>query len=122
MVNERPSSKKTVDLRPETPITYVKGVGPKRAEVLAKVGINTLKDLLYYFPRRYLDRSTITEIAQLKVGMDATVVGKIISQNLVRRYRRPFFQVEISDGSGIMTAVWFNGINYIKNAFKVGET
>ena len=122
MVSERPPSKKTVDLRPETPITYVKGVGPKRAEVLAKVGINTLKDLLYYFPRRYLDRSTITEIAQLKVGMDATVVGKIISQNLVRRYRRPFFQVEISDGSGFMTAVWFNGINYIKNAFKVGET
>lgn len=118
----RPTDKIFVILTPETPVTYVKGVGPKRAEVLAKVGIATLQDLLYHFPRRYLDRSTITEIARLKIGTEATIVGKIIAQNLIRRSRRQFFQVEIGDGTGTLTAIWFNGINYIRNAFEIGET
>jgi len=122
MVSTRPTVRKNVTLTPETPVTYVKGVGPKRAEVLANVGITTLQDLLYHFPRRYLDRSTITEIANLKIGQEATVVGKIISQNLVRRYRKQFFQVVIGDSSGTLTAVWFNGINYVRNTFEIGET
>ncbi|MFA7710513.1 MAG: ATP-dependent DNA helicase RecG [Candidatus Neomarinimicrobiota bacterium] len=122
MVSTRPTARKNITLTPDTPVTYIKGVGPKRAEVLAKVGIASLQDLLYHFPRRYLDRSTITAIAHLKIGQEATVVGKIISQNLVRRYRRQFFQVVIDDGSGALNAVWFNGINYIRNAFEIGET
>ena len=122
MVSTRPTARKNITLTPDTPVTYIKGVGPKRAAVLAKVGIASLQDLLYHFPRRYLDRSTITAIAHLKIGQEATVVGKIISQNLVRRYRRQFFQVVIDDGSGALNAVWFNGINYIRNAFEIGET
>jgi len=122
LVSERPPGNKNINLQPDTAVTYVKGVGPKRSEVLAKADIATLQDLLYHFPRRYLDRSTLTPIARLKVGSEATVVGKVLRQNLVRRYKRQFFQVEIGDDSGVLLAVWFNGINYIKNAFEVGET
>jgi len=108
-------------LHADTPVTYVKGIGPKRSEVLAKAGINTFSDLLYHFPRRYLDRSTITPIAKLRPGAESTIVGKALSMNMVKTRKRPYFQVLISDDSGQMRCVWFNGAKYIQNAFKVGE-
>lgn len=108
-------------LRPDTPITYVKGVGPKRAEALETVSIRTFADLIYYFPRRYLDRSTITPIARLKIGSEATIVGKVIAQKMVKTARRSFYEVFIGDDSGQMSCIWFNGINYIKNVFKSGD-
>ena len=108
-------------LQGNTPVTYVKGVGPKRSEVLAKAGISTFLDLLYHFPRRYLDRSTISPIAKLKTGTDATIVGKVLSMNIVKTRKRPYFQVLISDDSGQMRCVWFNGAKYIQHVFKVGE-
>jgi len=111
----------TNTLQANTPVTFVKGIGPKRSEVLAKTGINTFSDLLYHFPRRYLDRSTITPIAKLRPGTEATIVGKVLSLNMVKTRKRPYFQVLISDDTGQIRCVWFNGAKYIQNAFKVSE-
>lgn len=108
-------------LQPDTPVTYVKGIGPKRAEVLEKTGITTFRDLLYHFPRRYLDRRTITPIAKLKIGSEATIVAKVFSMNMVRTRRRPYFQLLVGDDSGQLRCVWFNGAKYIQKVFKPGD-
>ncbi len=108
-------------LNADTPVNYVKGVGPKRAEALQHLQITTLRDLLYHFPRRYLDRSTITPIAQLKIGMQATIVGTVINQRTMRTQRREYFQVEVTDESGRLICLWFNGVQYIKKVFKIGD-
>ncbi len=100
-------------------ITYLKGVGPKRASALRTVGIETVEDLLYYFPRRYLDRSQLKSIAQLQVGEEVTVVGKIVTQGLLRA-RKKFYEIVISDDTGNLPLVWFNGIRFIENRFKRG--
>ena len=60
-----------------TPIKYIKGVGPKRAEALATAGIDTVNDLLHYYPRRYLDRTTVKSIRDVKKGDQATMVGTV---------------------------------------------
>lgn len=108
-------------LQPDTPVTYVKGIGPKRAEVLEKTGITTFQELLYHFPRRYLDRRTITPIAKLKIGSEATIVAKVFSMNMVRTRRRPYFQLLVGDDSGQLRCVWFNGAKYIQKVFKPGD-
>src|SRR5690606_492325 len=60
----------------DRPVQYLKGVGPKRAEIFARMGVDTARDLLYHVPRRYEDASTVTPIRSLEVGMDATVIGE----------------------------------------------
>lgn len=114
-------SRKIPLLTADTPVTYLKGVGPKKAEALAKLQINTLSDFLYHFPRRYLDRSTITPINQLKVGMEATVVGRVTAQRLVRTQRRDYWQLELTDGTGRLHCIWFNAVQYIKKVFQVND-
>jgi len=108
-------------LNADTPITYIKGVGPKRAEALEEEGIRCLRDLLYHFPRHYLDRSTITAISGCHAGLETTIVAKVLSQQLVRTRRRSYYQILVGDQSGQMTCVWFNGIRYIQNAFHNGD-
>ncbi len=115
------SAKPGASLKPETEITYIKGVGPKRAAVLNEAGLFTFFDLLYHFPRRYLNRSTITPIAKLHAGEEATIVGKVLSQHLAKTRRRSYYQVLVGDESGQITCVWFNGVNYIKNVFESGD-
>ena len=63
-------------------VDVLASIGPKRALALANAGIETLEDMLYYFPRRYLDRSTVTPIRALKENDDATVVGRIIQADV----------------------------------------
>ncbi len=104
----------------EYPLQYIRGIGPKRAVVLAKKGIVTLFDLIEFFPRRYVDRSNIISMDQLQPDMDVTVIGRIEALG-VRRLRKPVFYLVISDGKGILEAVWFNSIHFFKDLFKVGE-
>jgi len=101
-------------------LQYIKGIGPKRASVLNKYGIKSFWDLLEYFPRRYLDRSRIISIDKLLINEEFTVIGKIEAVG-IRRSRKPVFYLVISDGKGILEAVWFNYINQYKMMFKVGE-
>lgn len=101
-------------------IQYVKGIGEVRAKVLRAHQINTLEDLLYFFPRRYLDRSSVTPIRALREGMETTVVGKIVSSQL-QTGKRERLVVLVGDGTGFLQCVWFNMARYWKKQFRVGE-
>ena len=114
-------SAKTFQIDGNTAVTYVKGIGPQRSTALESVGIKTFRDLIYHFPRRYLDRSTITPIIKIRLGMDVTVVGKILSLANVRAHRRPYLQVLIGDDSGQLRCVWFNGATYLQKIFHPGD-
>jgi len=104
-----------------TPIKYIRGVGPKRATALATAGIDTVNDLLHYYPRRYLDRTTVKSIHELKKGDQATMVGTVEVCGERQARKRKLFQAVLSDGTGMITLVWFNGVKYIKNAVQKGD-
>lgn len=107
----------------DTEITYLKGVGPRRAEPLRKAGVETFADLLRYYPRRYLDRSSVTPIARLRAGETATVVGTVRrAREVAGRGGRARFELYVADESGAeVKAVWFHGVPWIQRLFKVGE-
>src|ERR1044071_9924924 len=69
--------------RLEMPARFLKGVGDRRADLLARLGINTAEDLLFHVPHRYEDASTITPIASVEVGADVTVLGRVISKGIL---------------------------------------
>ena len=104
-----------------TPIKYIKGVGPKRATALATAGIDTVNDLLHYYPRRYLDRTTVKSIRDVKKGDQSTMVGTVEICGERQARKRKLFQAVLSDGTGMITLVWFNGVKYIKNAIQKGD-
>ena len=104
-----------------TNITYIKGVGPRRSLVLKKNGIETVGNLLYHFPRKYLDRTTVKKIKHLRIGDSAVVVGRIESFGVKPAKKRRFFEVVISDGTGSLSCVWFNGISWVSDKFSIGD-
>lgn len=104
-----------------TPAQYVKGVGPRRAAVLAKLGIETVEDLLHHVPRRYVDRSRILKIRDLNMGEHQTFSGKVVTQGFHRtKSGEAVFNLALTDGTGLVTCRWFNQ-PYLARAFKVGE-
>ena len=93
-----------------TPLQYLKGVGPRRAADLQRVGLSTVEDLLYRFPIRYEDRGTFQTIATLRPGTSASVAGEVIGCG-VRPTRRPrfkIFELLLRDQTGSLRAIWFN--------------
>src|SRR5262245_9482392 len=91
-------------------LQYLKGVGPRRAADLQRVGLSTIEDLLYRFPMRYEDRGAFKTIASLRPGMVASVLADVISSG-VRPTRRPrfkIFEMLVRDRTGGLRAVWFN--------------
>jgi len=91
----------------EKPVQFLKGVGPRRAEHFQRMGLLTARDVLYHVPRRYDDASTVQDIAELDVGMDANVVGKIRTKGVIpTRARLRIFQAILEDDSGRITAAW----------------
>jgi len=104
------------------PVQYVQGIGPKRAELLERLGIVTVRDLLYFFPRKYHDRHNLVPIAEARPGEQAMVLGDVTKVNLRRRGRgKGVLMVEVRDESGEMRAVWFNQ-NYLADRFDAGDT
>jgi ATP-dependent DNA helicase RecG len=106
-----------------TSIQYLKGVGPKKAKLLSRLGIKTIEDLLYYFPRRYEDRSKFLTISQLKPEENQTIKAKVVVKNLRQSWRRRGFsilEVVFTDKTGKIFCVWFNQ-PYLKDYFKVGQ-
>jgi ATP-dependent DNA helicase RecG len=91
----------------DTPAEFLKGVGPRRAEALRSMNIETLRDLLEFRPRRYLDHSDIRYIRDINPDEDVTVMGEIVSKQLIRFGKRRLI-IRIHDGTGILEAVWFN--------------
>ncbi len=91
------------------PVSVVSGIGSSFLRHLHAMGIQTLEDLLYHFPRRYLDRRRLSRIGDVRIGEDTTVVGEVRSAELKRISRgRSVLNVAIFDGSAYMYGVWFN--------------
>ena len=101
-----------------TSIKNLKGVGPKKLQAFNNSSIYSVIDLLNYYPRRYLDRSTVKLIKDLKLHDSVTIVGTIEVCGIRRAKNRSIFEAIISDGTGFVKLVWFNGAGYIKNLIK----
>lgn len=105
----------------DTPIQFIKGVGPKRAEVLHSLGISKIKDLLYYFPRKYVDRTSLSTIGSIQEGDEVNLVGRIKSVNLRRMKKGNFVTANVADHTGSIRLMWFNAADYIHQSLKVGD-
>jgi ATP-dependent DNA helicase RecG len=103
-----------------TPVQYVKGIGPRVAEVLASKGIQTVDDLLHYLPFRYEDRLNPRGIAELRPGEMATLIAEVRTSGLFRTSRMPIFQMTAGQGRARVKCLWFNG-TYLKDRFKPGQ-
>src|ERR1700691_3246145 len=103
-----------------TPVQYVKGIGPKLAEILATKGIATVGDLLSYLPFRYEDRMNPRGIAELRAGEMATVIGEVRNSGLFRTRRMPIFQLTVGKGRSRLKCLWFNA-TYLQDKFKPGQ-
>ena len=105
----------------DTPIQFIKGVGPKRAEVLHSLGISTIKDLLYYFPRKYVDRTSLSTIGSIQEGDEVNLVGRVKSVNLRRMKKGNFVTANVADHTGSIRLMWFNAADYIHQSLKAGD-
>ena len=105
----------------KTEITYLKGVGPNRGNKLKNNGIETISDLLYHFPRRYIDRSNILKINKLQIGQEGLIVGRVSSFEIKHTKKRSVFELDVRDPSGNIKCIWFHGLNWISEKFKIGE-
>ena len=121
-----------------TPVQYVKGVGPKLAEVLATKGITTVEDLLYYLPFRYEDRLNPRRIHEVRPGEMASVIGEVRGSALLKTRKGPLFELTVGDpitparpqpdsgGFALRTpratlkCIWFHGA-YLRDRFQPGQ-
>ena len=112
----------SVDLL-QTPVEYLKGVGPKRGELLRKeAGISTYYDLLTYYPFRHVDRSRFTPIGEINTeNVYLQVRGRVTDVQLVGQGRSSRLIVTLRDATGSIELLWFQGINWVKDKFKPGS-
>jgi ATP-dependent DNA helicase RecG len=106
-----------------TSIEYLKGVGPSRAELLKnELGLFTFKDLLHYFPYKYIDKTRIYKIAQIKNDMPSIQIKgqflKLVEQGVGRRKR---LVGQFKDDTGRIDVIWFKGVSWIKKSIRPGE-
>ena len=99
----------------DSPITIVKGIAAGSASRLGKLGVQTIRDLLYFFPRRHLDYSQRKTIAELVVGEEQTVLATVWEARMARLGPQQGTEVIIGDETGNMRAVWFNQPYLAKN-------
>jgi ATP-dependent DNA helicase RecG len=103
-----------------TSVQYVKGIGPRLAEILALKGIHTVDDLLHYLPFRYEDRVNPRGISELRTGEMATVIAEVRNSGLFRTRRMPIFQMTVGQGGNRLKCIWFNA-SYLRDRFKPGQ-
>ena len=103
-------------------IQYIKGVGPARIELLHKLGINTLEDIITYFPREYEDRGNMKKIEELIIGETASFKATVASRMVETKIRpgMTLYKLIVRDDTGSILLLWFNQ-SYLKNSFKPGE-
>ena len=100
-------------------IQFIQGVGPRIASLLARKNLSTIEELLYFLPRRYEDRRTISRIAETIPGRRQTIAGRVIRADSRFYGRRRVFEAMVDDGSGILKAKWFKGREaFLRGAFK----
>jgi len=107
----------------DAPVTVLTGVGPVNAERLEKLGIHTLGDMLYHFPRRYDDYSQLVPIRQLKFGQEVTIIATVKSKakrQTGKSRNKQVFEIVVDDGSGALRVAWFNQPWMAKN-FQEGD-
>jgi ATP-dependent DNA helicase RecG len=108
----------------DTPLVYLKGVGPKRAELLQKeLGISTYEQLLNHYPFRYIDRTRFYKINELNPEMPLVqVVGKIISKEIVGEKQKKRIVAKFADETGTMDLVWFQSLKWVEENVMRGST
>ena len=111
----------TRPLTPESPVQFLKTVGPARATALRRLGIETAADLIHHLPRNHLDRTQVVPIGRLRPGDTATVVGEVLTSGERRTRRGGSLQtVSVADESGVIFCVWFNQ-RYVLKQFRSGD-
>jgi ATP-dependent DNA helicase RecG len=109
-------------LRPDTAIKFLKGIGERRAEAFARLGIYTAADLIWHVPFRYLDASTVTPLASARVGDEVACVGTVIAKRLMpTRSGLRIFTAVLRDASGMLECAW-PGQGFLDRAIEVGQT
>ncbi len=107
-------------LEPSTPVQFVKGIGPRLAEVLAAKGIATVDDLLHYLPFRYEDRLNPRSVSELRAGEMATVIAEVRNSGVFRTRRMAIFQLTVGQGTSKLKCLWFNAA-YLQDKFQPGQ-
>jgi ATP-dependent DNA helicase RecG len=117
-----PKQEPAAVLKLDTPVQYCKGIGPKRAELLKKLGIATVEDVLSYYPWRYEDRGNLKKIGRISYGSYETVMGEVVSAEVAQTKRRhvKIFELVITDRSGMLVGSWFNQ-PFMQKTFKTGQ-
>ncbi len=105
----------------DTPVMYVRGVGPRVAEMLAAKGIQTAEDLLYHLPFRYEDRQNPRSLDELQPGETASVIAEVRGSTLLRTRKTPIFELTVGQGRRALKCIWFNG-SYLNGKFHAGQT
>jgi len=105
----------------DNPITYLKGVGPQRAEFLKKeLSIFTFRDLFYFFPFRYVDRTRFYKIKEVNAEMQhIQLCGKVKSIQIIGAKRKQRMVVDLEDETGSIELIWFQGIKWMSKKLKV---
>lgn len=109
-----------------TELKYIKGVGEAREKILNAIGIHSVEDLIFYFPYRYYDRTTVLKISDVyrmmkyDLNNEVTVIGKIRSVNKRITSRRQFLELVFYDGTGQMKVIFFEGLNFFPKIFYPG--
>ncbi|MGC9337295.1 MAG: ATP-dependent DNA helicase RecG [Candidatus Cloacimonadia bacterium] len=102
-------------------IQYVPGVGPKRAHLFKKLGITTVQDLLFHFPRDYINKATDKSISELKISESASIRAKIVEvKKTPGKHGKSHLEIILYDGSGYLTCIWFSTTRWLENQFRVG--
>ena len=100
---------------------FVRGVGPRVAEMLAFKGIETAEDLLYHLPFRYEDRQNPRSLDELVAGEVASVIGEVRGATLLRTRRGPIYEITLGQGRFAMKCLWFHA-TYLDGKFQAGQT
>ncbi len=110
---------KSIDL--DSNIQYLKGVGPKMAELFKKINIYTIRDLIEYYPRAYEDRTKLYTISELIVGENALFIADVVKPvQVLRKAKLTIFSTYVADDTGVCKLTWFNQ-KYIKEKLKLGD-
>ncbi|NLW85105.1 MAG: ATP-dependent DNA helicase RecG [Phycisphaerae bacterium] len=104
----------------ETPVQYLKGVGPVRAEALAELEVRTVRELLEYYPRDWVFMPEPVPIARMQAGKKVSLLGLIESTDYQSYRRKPIFEVMLADATGYCRVLWFHG-GYLANQLEPGQ-
>jgi ATP-dependent DNA helicase RecG len=121
MPPRRPADAPASALRLDTPVKFLKGIGERRADALARLGIRTAQDLLWHLPHRYVDASTVTPVVKAEIGREVACLGRVVAKGVLpTRKGLRIFHAVIRDDSGLLECVW-PGQPFLDRTIAVGQ-